>query len=134
MSYVSQNNKSCPQCNLVFPVTANFCLQCGGALTVATLSECSRLCTIVLRQEEYKWSLFGKERCYFEAITADGELIGTSSSFVMTGFEIYGPNERNQKHKAAFDSLVNKLIAKGWSETTDSSQHWYDKSFSQTMS
>jgi hypothetical protein len=89
---------------------------------------------VVFREIAEKWSLFGKEVCRFEAVGEDGTAIAVSDKITLTGFEIGGPNERNRKHKAAFDGLVRELLADGWEQTDKSGKQWFELRFRQPKS
>lgn len=116
----------CGHCGTALTDEAKFCHQCGAALVVdpAKIHRCS----IVFKEVASKWSLFGKEICRFEAIDDTGSVIAVSDKVTLSGFEINGPNEKNRKHKAAFDGLVKKLLAAGWQMTDKKNKHWYELS------
>lgn len=118
---------NCSHCGTVLPEQAKFCFQCGAAQPVGQPASAAakQECHIVFRQIEEKWSLFGKEICRFEAVDESGTAIAVSEQFIMSGFEFYGPNERNRKQKAAFDGLVKKLLAAGWQQTGMAGTEWF---------
>ncbi|MDU4961942.1 MAG: zinc ribbon domain-containing protein [Sporomusaceae bacterium] len=116
---------NCVHCGTVLPDDAQFCLQCGTAQPPAGAAVPPEAGTIQFRQIAEKWSLFGKEICRFEAVVAGGGVIAVSDSFTMSGFEYYGPNERNRKHKAAFDGLVKNLLAAGWRLGDPAGPEWF---------
>ncbi|KYZ75408.1 hypothetical protein AXX12_14780 [Anaerosporomusa subterranea] len=121
---------NCAHCGTILPEQANFCLQCGAVQQTKVVDKL--VCNVVFRQVDEKWSLFGKEICRFEAVGEDGATIAVSDKFTLTGFEIYGPNEKNRKYKAAFDGLVKKLLAEGWKQTEKAGKQWFELQFQQS--
>lgn len=116
----------CIQCGIELPDHAKFCLTCGTAQQFGPVER--RFCALTCRQIGERWSLFGKEIWRFEAIALDGTLIEVSDAITITGFELDGPNERNRKHRAAFDTVVNKLVAAGWKKDSTGNR-WYELGF-----
>lgn len=117
----------CTHCGTVLPEQANFCPECGTARQKTPAAKLA--CSVTLRQIDEKWSLFGKEIFRFEAVGEDGAKVAVSEKFTVTGFDINGPNEKNRKHKAAFDGLIKTLLAAGWQEAGNTDGHWFTLHF-----
>lgn len=112
----------CARCGSQLPERAKYCLECGAALFTAS----NRTCMITVRQIGEKWSLFGKEIWQFAAICDDGSVVAISEPITITGFELYGPNEKNRKHKAAYEKLIGSLSAAGWRLNGKAGKLWYE--------
>ncbi len=121
----------CSQCNSVLPEGAAFCHVCGAKQSAeAVLPKAGvERCTIQFVEVGSKWSLFGKEICEFRACRENGEVVMASEQITLSGFEYNGPNEKNKKHKRAFDKLVAQMLQQGWQQAPDEPQLWYAISF-----
>lgn len=115
----------CSKCGSLLPEQANYCHVCGMRLQAA-----ERTCKVTARQIGEKWSLFGKDLWQFEAFNEAGALVAVSETIIITGFELYGPNEKNRKHKAVFDNFITSLSAAGWRVSGKSGKLWYEVNLS----
>lgn len=92
-------------------------------------------CEIIYTIIEEKWSIFPKETAQFHALTkqSDGNtVIAKSAKFGLEKFNTLGPSDKNKKHKAAFDGLVDKLTADGW-ERCGQGDYWFHQVYRRNM-
>lgn len=118
----------CQKCHIPLPAEAKYCHQCGAEQITPLAQEDRHAseCKIVLKQVGAKWALFGKEFYQFEAVSPDGSVIAASAKITLTGFDYYGPNDKNRKHKAALDGLLQELAVVGWQIHAINPKLWYD--------
>ena len=134
----------CMHCGVVLPEHANFCYQCGKKVehpekaneiphpepVAETVSV--EECEIVYIPVQEKKGLFPKEKGRFDAITAGEASVKTirsSTIFELGGFNLYGPQEKNPRHKAALNELIADLENEGWVRKKKTALPWYHIAF-----
>lgn len=135
----------CIHCGKELPKNAKFCSQCGkqieeqGAAADTAPQETaihpdgrSETCEIVYISVQEKIGLFPKEKGRFEAIAVNEEkkrVIAASDVFDLGGLNLYGPQEKNARHKAQVEALANTLKADGWLRLKKPGAIWYNLKF-----
>lgn len=136
----------CIHCGQELPRHAKFCSQCGkqvesqdnSAATTTTQEPihkpAGRLerCEIFYIPVQEKIGLFPKEKGRFEAVAgneAEKRVIASSVVFNLGGLNLYGPEEKNARHKEQLEALVKMLKADGWIQQKKPGAIWYNLKF-----
>jgi hypothetical protein len=125
----------CIKCGAQLPDEANFCWQCGAAQPKLEPAPSGRYetCEIICETVKTKFGVYAGEVVRFTAAVAGQPSFARSPKFEVSAFDIYGPNQKNKKHLAAFEALVNKLTADGWTRAEDKGPYWYHVTFTRVV-
>lgn len=125
----------CINCGIQLPDNANFCYKCGAAQykpagdAAPPRERIRETCVITCETVGERWGIYPREIMRFtaRAVGPQGEYIaGVSPEFEVVAFNINGPEQKNRRHKAAFDALVNELVKKGWCMADESGDSWFN--------
>lgn len=134
----------CIHCGVKLPAHAKFCFQCGEKVEHTVISPQpgeqeaamdtgeEKACEIIYVPLQEKIGLFPKEKGRYDAVLTETEgkkAIASSPVFDLGGLNIYGPAEKNPRHKAPFEQLVSELQQAGWVQQKKPGLFWYNITF-----
>lgn len=134
----------CIYCGTELPNHAKFCSQCGkqvdckpGAGVPAQEAEAPEagmpeFCEMVYVPVQEKIGLFPKEKGRFEVISGEGEerqVLAASPVFDLDSLNLYGPQEKNARHREPMEALAASMKEKGWVQQKKPGFAWYNLKF-----
>ena len=134
----------CVYCGTQLPEYANFCSHCGKKVETLRSAEEQKPsvkvktppafaeCEIVYVSVQEKIGLFPKEKGRFEVIADSGgerQVLASSPVFELDGFNLYGPQEKNARHRQPLEELADALEQDGWVRRKKKGSIWYNYKF-----
>ena len=138
----------CVHCGIKLPAEAKFCHQCGQALPkieTADVSSNSEVtvnenltCEIIYQATGERWGIFPRDIGEFQARLVNpagfqaGEqaeaVIATSAKIEIMSCS-FNPDQKNKRHRKAFEDLLQKLLQSGWRQVDKEGAAWYNITF-----
>jgi ribosomal protein L40E len=125
----------CIECGTELPDEAKFCFKCGKPTAGGESKQKAEqeTCEIVYEITGEKHGIYPRTLLRFKAQAkgAEGEYCaGISNEFEANLFDYPGsPEKKSKKHKAALDSLSEKLKQAGWQAEDHKGPEWFSLRF-----